>query len=83
MSLQVAGTIASPFGAILVSWVSLLFFGFGVIGRLNRAVAAGLAVGACGIGSAVFLILELGQPYTGIARLSPAPLLQVIESVDR
>ncbi|HME21775.1 MAG TPA: hypothetical protein VKI44_10580 [Acetobacteraceae bacterium] len=83
MSLQVASTISSPFGAILVAWVSLLFFGFGVIGRLNRVVAVGLAVGACAIGSAVFLILELGQPYTGVARLSPAPLLQVIESMDR
>ncbi len=82
MSLQVTGPISSPFGAILVSWVSLLFFSFGFTGRLNRVVAVGLAAGACAIGSAVFLILDLGQPYTGIARLSAAPLLQVIESMN-
>ena len=83
MSLQVTGTISQPFGVILICWGSLLFFGFGFIGRLNRAVTVGLAAGACAIGSAVFLILELGQPYTGIARLSPSPLLQVIEAMDR
>ncbi len=83
MSIQIAGTISSPFGGILVSWMSLLFLGFGVIGRLNLAVAVSMALGACVIGSAMFLILDLGQPFTGFTRISPAPLLLAIDSLDK
>ena len=83
MSIQTTGTVSSPFLAILVSWLTLLFLGFGVVGRPSIAVAVAMAVGAFALGSAVFLILDLGQPFTGIVRLSPAPLLEVIEVIGR
>jgi hypothetical protein len=31
-------------------------------------------LGAIAVASAVFLILELSHPYSGVIRLSPAPL---------
>jgi hypothetical protein len=41
------------------------------------SVAAG-AVGALAISSAVYLILDLSDPYSGVFRASPAPLEQVL-----
>ena len=41
-------------------------------------VVAHLA-GAIAIGSAIFLILELSSPYTGVIRLSPAGIDRVLE----
>jgi uncharacterized membrane protein len=66
---------------ILISWACLLFFGFGMLARSNRASVAGLAVGAISVASAIFLIVELSDPYSGVFRLSPAPVLQTIEAI--
>jgi hypothetical protein len=41
------------------------------------------AFGALSIAFAIFLILELGLPYTGLTRVSPAALEQAIEFVDK
>jgi len=81
ISLQLNNAISWPFMTILISWACLLFFGFGMLARSNRASVAGLAVGAISVASAIFLIVELSDPYSGVFRLSPAPVLQTIEAI--
>ena len=44
---------------------------------------AALAFAAFAVASAIFLILELSQPYTGVFRTSPAALVQTIEAIDK
>src|SRR6202034_2769911 len=44
---------------------------------------ATLPCGARSIAFAIFLILELGMPYTGLFRVSPAALEQTIEFIDK
>ena len=34
--------------------------------------------GACAAASAVYMILDLSSPYSGVFRVSPAPLQQVL-----
>jgi hypothetical protein len=34
------------------------------------------------VASAIFLIVELNDPYAGVFRLSPTPVLQTIEAID-
>jgi hypothetical protein len=82
MSLQLNNSISWPFMIILISWASLLFFGFGMLARVNRASVVGLAVGAVSVASAIFLIVELSTPYSGLLRLSPAPVRQAIEALS-
>jgi hypothetical protein len=83
ISLQLNNSISWPFMTILISWASLLFFGFGMLARVNRASVAGLAVGAVSVASAIFLIVELSTPYSGLLRLSPTPVLQTIEALSK
>lgn len=83
MSMQIAAPVVWPLVGILVSWGLILFFGFGILANSNGSVYAALGVGACALASAVFLILELGHPYTGTIRVSPAPLLQAIDAMSR
>ena len=82
ISLQLNNSLSWPFTTILISWACLLFFGFGMLARSNRASVAGLAVGAISVASAIFLIVELSEPYFGVFILSPAPVLQTIEAID-
>src|SRR5271166_4082242 len=84
MSLQVASPPVSwVLIAILVFWTLALFFGIGLFAESNSLVLSVLAFGALSIAFAIFLILELGLPYTGLMRVSPAALEQAIELVDK
>ncbi len=84
MSLQVATPPVSwVLIAILVFWTVALFFGIGLFAESNSLVLSALAFGALSIAFAIFLILELGLPYTGLMRVSPAALEQAIEIVDK
>ncbi len=84
MSLQVASPPVSwVLVAILVFWTLALFFGIGLFAESNGLVLSALAFGAASIAFALFLILELGLPYTGLMRVSPAALEQAIQFVDK
>ena len=84
MSLQVASRPVSwPAISVLTFWALALFFAFGFLSRVNATVVAALAFGAVSVSFAMFLILELGQPYTGLLRVSPAALQETIEFMDK
>jgi hypothetical protein len=84
ISLQVAsGPISWVLIAILVFWTAALFFAIGLYAPTNALVTAALTFGALSIAFAIFLILELGMPYTGLFRVSPAALEQTIEFIDK
>jgi len=71
---QRSSAIALPFLIVLVSWLVLLFVGFGLLTRFNGTVVTALLIGALSVAGAIFLILELDQPYTGFMRVSSAPI---------
>jgi hypothetical protein len=84
ISLQIAsGPVSWILIAILVFWTAALFFSMGLYAPSNALVTAALTFGALSIAFAIFLILELGMPYTGLLRVSPAALEQTIEFIDK
>jgi hypothetical protein len=84
ISLQIASLPVSWLMiAILVFWTAALFFGIGLYAPSNALVTAALTFGALSIAFAIFLILELGMPYTGLFRVSPAALEQTIEFINK
>jgi hypothetical protein len=72
-----------PFLAVLMFWITALFLGFGLLARFNVTVAVTLFLGALSVAGAIFLILELSQPYRGILQVSDAPLRNAIAQLDR
>jgi len=66
----------------LIFWVSVLFLGFGMLARLNITIAVALMVGALSVSSAVFLMLELSQPYQGIMRIPDTAFRSVLAHID-
>jgi hypothetical protein len=81
--LQTDNSVTWPFLSILVAWTVLLFFGFGLLARLNAAAVFTIAIGALSVASAIFLILELNAPYSGMLRLPATPLLQAIDALGK
>ncbi len=71
---QTDSAIPMPFLAVLVFWLAIIFVSFGLFVRPNAMVVAALFVCALSAASAIFLILELGHPFSGLMTISSAPL---------
>jgi hypothetical protein len=81
MSLQLASPVSWPLLDVVVSWAMLLFCGFGILSRLNATSVLALVVGAFAVASAIFLILELNEPFSGLFRLPGASVEQTIKAI--
>jgi hypothetical protein len=81
MSLQLASPVSWPLLDIVVSWAMLLFCGFGVLSRFNATSVVALAFGSFAVASAVFLILELNEPFTGLFRIPGASVEETIRAL--
>jgi hypothetical protein len=81
MSLQLASTVAQPLLLVICSWSVLLFLGYGLLSRLSVMTIAVLAFGAFSVAGAIFLIIELRHPYSGLIRVPAAALLETIDAI--
>lgn len=81
-----ASTVTSvplPFLAILLFWLAVTFASFGLFAPRNGTVVAVLLVCSLSVGSAVFLVLEMDQPFHGVLKVSPEPLRYAVQRLDQ
>jgi hypothetical protein len=83
MSLRMDSPVPWPLLAIVVSWSLLLFCGAGLLSQINATTLTSMAFGAFSVASAIFLILELSQPYTGLFHVSPAAFERITEDLAK
>src|SRR5262245_14975088 len=74
LSAQRGSTIPLPFLVILIFWITVIFASFGLFAPRNATVVATLLVCALSVSGAIFLILEMDQPFQGFIQVSSAPL---------
>ena len=78
MSFALSAPVSYPLVLTVVGWVVCLFCGFGLTSRGTVTSVIALAVGSIAVASAVLLILDLSNPYSGLFRASSAPLEQAL-----
>ena len=83
MSFALASPVSIPLVVIVVTWATILFFGFGLMSGGNAASFIMVAVGALAVASAAYLIVDLSGPYAGLFRVSSAPLDQVLAFISK
>jgi hypothetical protein len=66
--------IPTAFLLVLTSWMTVLFFGYGLLSPRNPTLVIALLVCALSVSGAIFLVLELSQPFVGVVQISRAPL---------
>ena len=71
-------SISQPLLVIVVSWLVVIFLGFSVVSPTNLTTGLALLVTALSVTGAVFLILELDQPFVGLLRVSGEPFFKII-----
>lgn len=71
---QTDSAIPMPFLAVLVCWLAFIFASFSLFSRPNAMIVAALFICALSTSSAIFLILELSHPFSGLITISSSPL---------
>ena len=76
-------SLSMPFLVILVSWLVIIFFSFGLSSPRNATVIVVLLICALSAAVSLYLILELDRPYGGLIRISDAPLRNALEYLGK
>jgi hypothetical protein len=82
MSLQLAVPFSKALLGIVIIWGMLLFFGYGLLSKHNTTTVVALGFGSICVAFAIFMIVELAEPYSGLFRISPAALEQTLAAID-
>ena len=71
---HLGSSIPIPFLAVLLLWMIILFAGFSLMAPANATTLASLVICALSVSGAIFLILELDQPFAGMMMIPSEPL---------
>ena len=75
--------IPIPLLLVVVAWLALIYFSFGVFTQPSPTIVVTLAVGALAVSTAVLIILELYTPFRGVLRISSNPILEALSQMRR
>jgi hypothetical protein len=73
--------IPPPFIAVLVIWLVIIFASFSLFAELNVTTFSFLALFALSASCAIYLILELSQPFTGLMEIPSGPLRDALAPI--
>jgi hypothetical protein len=71
---ETGNSIPLPFLGVLALWLIIIFASFSLFSGLNGTAFISLSLFALSSSCAIYLILELGRPFTGLMMISSAPL---------
>ena len=76
---HLGSSIPFPFLAVLMLWMIILLAGFSLMAPSNGTTLAALLICALSVCGAIFLILELDQPFSGLMAIRSEPLRHALE----
>jgi len=68
---------------VVVFWLSTLFVSFGLFAPRNATALTVLLVSAVSVSGALFLILELDHPFSGLIQITSVPLRNALSVLGR
>ncbi len=67
---------------VVLGWSCLLFLGYGLLAAFTALSAVSAMLGAVAVATAILLILELSDPYSGLFRMPDAGFKTVINTLS-
>jgi hypothetical protein len=68
---------------VVVLWLTVIFVSFGIFAPFNATAIGSLIVAAVSVSGAIFLILEMYTPYSGVVQVSSAPLRAALSQLGQ
>jgi hypothetical protein len=75
---QSTPSISKPMLVVVILWLVVLFLSFGLLSPSNGTANLALVISAVSVAGAVFLILELDRPFSGLVRISSEPMVNAL-----
>jgi hypothetical protein len=76
---QAGSAISTPLVIVVVFWLAMIFLSFGLFTPRNGTAITALLASAFSVCAAIFLLLELDHPFTGLIRISSEPMRNALE----
>jgi hypothetical protein len=76
-------SISKPLLIVVSFWLVVIFLTFSLIAPHNGTATFALIISAVSAATAIFLVLELDRPFSGLLRMSNEPLLNVLSQLDK
>jgi len=70
-----------PLIVMLILWLSLLFFSFGLLSPGNTTATGAMILSSLAMTGALFMLLEMNQPFDGFIEASQGPLDTMLETL--
>jgi len=83
LAAQSVPSISTPMLIVLVLWLAIIFMGFSTLAPPNVTAIFALVVSAVAVSGAIFLILELDQPFGGVIRISSEPMVNALSQIAK
>ncbi len=80
---QAIPSISRPLLMALICWLVIIFLGFSLVGPPNATTTLALVASAFSVACAVFLILELDHPLSGLIRIPSEPMTNVLNHLAK
>ena len=71
---QSNATVSKTLLGVMIFWLAVVFASFGLFAPRNATAIASLFAAALAVSGAIFLILEMYMPFSGLVQISSAPL---------
>jgi len=83
LAAQSVPSVSQPMLVILVSWLVVIFVGFSVLAPPNATTVFALMISAFAVSGAIFLILELDEPFGGLIGISSEPMVNTLHQLEK
>jgi len=80
---KTTATFPVPLLVFVVCWLTLIFASFGLFSPVNATATTVLFICALSVSGSIFLILELSTPFSGLMRVSVAPLRYALSQLGQ
>lgn len=80
---QAHPTISRPFYLVLIFWLAVIFACFGLSAPRSGLVIAMMTLCAISITSAVYVVLDMDTPFTGLLAVSSEPMRSALADISR
>jgi hypothetical protein len=83
LAAQSVPSVSQTMLIIVVSWLVVIFVGFSVIAPRNATAILALMLSALAVSGAIFLILELDEPFGGLIGISSEPVVNALHQIGK
>jgi hypothetical protein len=80
---QTGTAIQWPFLTILIFWLAVIFASFALFAPRHGSVIFVLFICALSVAGALFLIVQMDQPYSGLIKISSAPVRAALSQLGQ